>query len=108
MSALVTYVSLFDEKGNLHSFGPGDSVPSWARTKITNPDVWDAPVDAAEDGDHAQAPEASPAAEPPPQGGPGASRKVWADWAALHKVAVEDGWKRDDIIAACKKAGVPV
>lgn len=105
MSSLVTYVSLFDEKGNLHSFGPSDSVPSWARTKITNPDVWDAPVEgsASEHTDKADSSE-----EPPPQGGPGASRKVWADWAAKHNVAVESAWKRDDIIDACKAAGVPV
>ena len=45
---------------------------------------------------------------PPPQGGPGASRKLWADYATANGVAVEFAWKRDDIIAACEKAGVPV
>jgi len=102
MSSLVIHVSLFDETGNLHSFGPSDSVPDWARKRITNPSVWD--------GGHADpAPAVAKSSdEPPPQGGPGASRKVWADWAARHNVDIEDAWKRDDIIEACEKAGVPV
>lgn len=110
MASLITYVSLFDEAGNLHSFGPGHDVPEWARKRITNPQVWD---DAAiETVASVPAPAASvvaPAAtEPPPQGGPGASRQVWADYAAANGVTVQEAWKRDDIIEACEKAGVAV
>ena len=96
MASLTICVSLIDEAGNLHSFGPGASVPEWARKRITNPNVWDSPVVEAS------------ADEPPPQGGPGASRQVWADYAASKDVTVQDNWKRDDIIEACEKAGVPV
>lgn len=113
MSTLVYTVYLTDQDGKLHTFGPGSDVPEWARRAIDNSLAWDTPPSKDEElvfaasEDHGES-VASPAAEPPPQGGPGASRKVWADWAADHKVAVEDDWKRDDIIAACKKAGVPV
>jgi hypothetical protein len=97
MPSLIIHVSLFDESGTVHSFGPGDSVPEWARKRITNPQVWDETpvVEESSDG-------------PPPQGGPGGSRQAWADYAASKKVAVQDDWKRDDIIEACEKAGVEV
>lgn len=44
----------------------------------------------------------------PPQGGPGSGRDVWAAYAASKGVEVEAGDGRDEIIAACKAAGVPV
>ena len=99
MASLTICVSLIDEAGNLHSFGPGAAVPEWARKRITNPNVWDSPAESAP---------AESAAGPPPQGGPGASRQVWADYATSKGVTVQDGWKRDDIIEACEKAGIEV
>ena len=45
---------------------------------------------------------------PPPQSGPGASRRLWAEYAQAHDVVVEAAWKRDDIIAACQRAGIAV
>lgn len=41
MSALVRHVSVRDDLGNVHSFGPGDEVPEWAVRKITNPLAWE-------------------------------------------------------------------
>jgi len=40
MAALQAHVALFDKKGMLHSFGPGDVPPPWAAKKITNPKAW--------------------------------------------------------------------
>lgn len=97
-------VHLEDDQGCAHVFGPGDVVPVWARAKITNPLAWDAAgADPADSG-------AVPAAVggPPPQTGPGASRQLWVTYAHTNNVVVQDGWKRDDIIAACRQAGVPV
>lgn len=104
MASLITSVSLFDESGNLHSFGPGGAVPDWARKRITNPQVWDSPTSPGD----TPAPGLDSAGTPPPQGGPGASRQVWADYATRNRVPVQDDWRRDDIIEACKKAGIEV
>lgn len=101
---LVTHVSLRDDKGNVVSFGPGDVVPSWARKRITNPRVW-------EDGD---APEpdgtGGGAVEPPPLGGAGSGRDVWAEYASHFpdKVTVEEDDKRDDIVDKLRAAGIRV
>ena len=48
------------------------------------------------------------ALEAPPQGGPGSGKDVWAQYAAANGVEVSDNATRDDIIAACEKAGIPV
>ncbi|WP_280471002.1 hypothetical protein [Nocardia cyriacigeorgica] len=45
---------------------------------------------------------------PPAQRGTGSNRQAWADYAARRGVTVEPDWKREDIIAACEAAGVPV
>ncbi len=99
MAELLIPVSLFDVGGVLHTFCPGDAIPDWARARITNPNVWSIPdaesITAVVGG-------------PPPQTGPGASRQLWVTYAHTNNVVVQDGWKRDDIIAACRQAGVPV
>lgn len=41
MSTLARHVSVRDELGVIHSFGPGDDVPEWASRKITNPAAWE-------------------------------------------------------------------
>lgn len=33
-------VHLYDKRGRLHSWRPGDVVPEWAARRITNPAVW--------------------------------------------------------------------
>lgn len=44
----------------------------------------------------------------PPHAGVGSSRDAWADYASASGVAVKDDWKRDQIIEACRQAGVAV
>jgi hypothetical protein len=44
----------------------------------------------------------------PPRAGRGSGKEAWAAYAAEHEVEVADGASRDDIIAACEAAGVPV
>ncbi|MGV9540923.1 hypothetical protein ACWDSF_06320 [Nocardia beijingensis] len=88
----------------LVTFLPGDDVPEWAAKQITNPLAW------GEEPERAEVTVGAGGATdgPPPQGGPGASRQKWADYAATKGVEVQADWKREDIIAACEKAGVPV
>lgn len=43
---------------------------------------------------------------PPPLAGKGSSRTAWAAWAATAGTPVDDGMSRDDIITACRDAGV--
>lgn len=38
--ALVYTVTVVDDEGDSHSFGPDDDVPGWAAQKITNPSAW--------------------------------------------------------------------
>lgn len=45
---LAAYVHLNDEAGRVHTFGPGDEVPSWAAKKITNPKAWAEPEPKAQ------------------------------------------------------------
>lgn len=107
MSRLNCFVYVTDDAGTVHAFGPESSVPDWAKAKISNPAVWakdaesDVPgqVDEVDD-DHGDG--------PPPQGGAGASRAKWAAYAEANNVAVQEDWKREDIIAACEVAGVAV
>lgn len=117
MSRLTCHVYVTDSAGVVHGFGPDSAVPDWARQKITNPHVWDSteiarpePVEfivgAGGEGGRASA-QKSPDG-PPPQGGTGATRQRWADYASSKGVEVESDWKREDIIAACELAGVPV
>lgn len=44
----------------------------------------------------------------PPQGGAGSGREVWARYADSKGVEYDDDATRDEIIAACEAAGVPV
>lgn len=55
--------------------------------------------------DHTPADGASSAGAPP-KTGPGSGRGSWHEYAAAHGVAVEESASRDEIIAACEKAGV--
>lgn len=109
MAGLVTHVSLRDETGNVVSFGPGDTVPEWARKRITNPAVW-------EDGEAPDSPDSPSstggggAPEPPPRGGAGANLAAWSEYSShfADKVTITEDDKRDDIIDKLEKAGVRV
>ncbi|MFG1872147.1 hypothetical protein [Micromonospora arborensis] len=68
---------------------------------------------AADDGDQTQQDptedqqKQSPARIPaPPRTGAGSGVDAWSAYAATQGVEVEDGARRDDIIAACERAGV--
>ena len=39
---LVATVYVHDEDGQTHIFHPGDELPDWARSRVTNPEVWGA------------------------------------------------------------------
>jgi hypothetical protein len=45
---------------------------------------------------------------PPARAGRGSSVEAWADYALDHNVEISDNQSRDEIIAACEKAGIPV
>lgn len=114
MSRLTCFVYLTDENGEVHAFGPKSTVPDWARERITNPHIWDSAPSAEVQPSEIVATGGGGGAGgsnddgPPPQGGAGASRQKWADYATSKGVTVEADWKREDIIAACELAGVPV
>ncbi|WP_280319873.1 hypothetical protein [Nocardia wallacei] len=118
MSRLNCYVYVTAPDGGVRGFGPESDVPDWAREKITNPHVWDTPPEpvvigksggeATDDPAGSETVETQSSDGPPPQGGTGATRQRWADYATSKGVEVDADWKREDIIAACEKAGVPV
>lgn len=124
-------VHLRHANGDLHTFYPGDALPDWAVQRITNPYVlghakadpkaW-AQVRAPR-GQH-QAPPVrrlnpptpeSPDVEDvegealdserPPETGTASGRERWATYATSKGVEYQSGWKREEIIAACVKAG---
>lgn len=92
----------------LVTFLPGDDVPEWAAKQITNPLAWGDEPERAEVAVGSGGAGRQESDGPPPQGGSGASRQNWADYAAANGVEVESDWKREDIIAACEKAGIEV
>ncbi|SHX31745.1 phage-like protein [Mycobacteroides abscessus subsp. bolletii] len=68
-----------------------------------------APTEGAGTGEATgQAPAPTVAVEPPPQAGTGSGRDAWAQYAIAKGVAVLEEWRRDQIIDACRQAGVAV
>ncbi|TGB37878.1 hypothetical protein [Mycolicibacterium peregrinum] len=41
MSTLARHVSVRDDVGAIHTFGPEDEIPEWAAREITNPAAWE-------------------------------------------------------------------
>lgn len=99
------YTVHLHQDGVLHSFEPGDEFPSWAAKLVHNPLVTGHKSDSGDAGGGNPAPASDGV---PPQAGAGSGRDAWADYAEQHGVDVDEDWKRDQIIDACKKAGVPV
>ncbi|HEX6969115.1 MAG TPA: hypothetical protein VF174_09935 [Micromonosporaceae bacterium] len=117
-------------------YAPGDMPPPEVAARITNPKAWEDgvlpdPPDAEADAEPAAdnqpgAQEAKPAepatpaepaaaAEPagekermqaPPRSGRGSGLDAWQAFAVDHDVEFPDGASRDEIIAACVRAGV--
>jgi len=108
MSTLVNTVHVTDENGDNHIFSPGDSVPKWAKEKITNPKAW------------AESPTAATSAAPadfplpiPAKGGPKATAEAWGAYAVQEiaarglKIEIPADATRGDIIEALEGAGIP-
>ncbi|WP_433662453.1 hypothetical protein ACQPW1_10045 [Nocardia sp. CA-128927] len=49
MSELISHVCVLDAEGRTFWFAPGDPVPDWAATLITNPGAWAGPAPAPAD-----------------------------------------------------------
>ncbi|QJU54340.1 hypothetical protein SCB71_14435 [Herbiconiux sp. KACC 21604] len=129
MSKLNTHVTVHDENGVAHTFTPDDTVPGWAETAITNPNVWaEKPSKAASSGKtkskgkEKSEPKQEPAQEPtgsedgelvvPPMVGAGSSADAWKAYAvaavakAGQNIEFPEDAKRGDIIAALDEAGI--
>ncbi|MDX3027480.1 hypothetical protein [Streptomyces scabiei] len=74
---------------------PGDEVPSWARMDSRN-------LQQAETSQQSSAGSASE----PARSGKGSGLEVWRSFAERNGVGVDSDMSRDDIIAACERAGV--
>ncbi len=88
----------------LETMAPKESVVSFDQSELRKvqepaPDVPPAVVEQVSE----PVPDDDPA---PPRGGPRGSTEVWADWAGRRGVLVEPGQSRNQIIAACQRAGV--
>lgn len=91
-------VYLRDDDGTVHTFLPGESVPAWAAKQMGDHCF----ADASDTGVEADGSDG-----PPPQSGRGSGREKWAAYAEANGVDT-DGLDRDEIIAACQEAEVPV
>jgi hypothetical protein len=88
-------------EGVRHAAGTAESdLPKGV--EITNPRAWD------DFDDPAASASAASAGGPPPKSGRGSGRDAWADYAEANGVEVTEADSKDDVIAACEAAGVPV
>jgi len=113
VSKLATFVTVHDENGEAHTFGPGTKVPDWAKKSITNPNVWAKKEDTEDDGE-----ESTPSVPStpdtgsgdggqqgttgngePPRAGSGSGLDVWKAHAASLGIEVPADAKREDIFA---------
>jgi len=126
MRTLKNFVHVEDPEGKRVVLAPGVPVPDWAVPLITNPAAWapdtevpEAEADTSGTDDTGFTPDPGGAGDtgggkfelpkPPPRSGSGSGRDAWAAYATEHGVDVTEDLKtRDDIIAACELAGIPV
>jgi hypothetical protein len=111
-------------------YRPGDMPPPEVAARITNPKAWqggvlpDLPDVKADAESAADDPSRDAAANPdkpiapaeaadgrervpaPPRSGRGSGLDAWQAFAVDHDVEFPDGASRDEIIAACERAGV--
>ena len=88
------------ERGDPVFLPVGSEVPDWAEGQVGDHVL----ESGSESG---PTPDREPlVGSPPPQAGPGSGRTTWLDYAITHDVRVRDDTTRDDIIAACARAGV--
>jgi hypothetical protein len=118
------FTHVADAQDTMHAFGPGDPVPGWAQLVVGDhvwTDVPDAPPgeepapDPVQDSPRLPAPSGPDLPAPPdttnlgavpPTHGPGSSRPAWEQFAARHHVAVTTAMNRQDIVEACRRAGL--
>lgn len=81
-------------------YGPDDRVPAKVAERIGEHAWVDDEAGVADDSGSSEG--------VPARAGRGSSKEAWAEYATKHEVTVPDGASRDDIIAACAAAGVPV
>lgn len=116
MNALASYVHVTGPDGVVVALAPGAPVPGWAVPLITNPKAWVGgvvpEVQAEPVVPAVPVATSAPAVDEvkvPPRRGAGSGRDAWAAYAADKGVEVTADLKnRDDIIAACELAGIPV
>lgn len=97
-------VSVQDDDGDMHSFGPSDTVPAWAQKAITNPGAWEDGGSAAEAGGPDTGGDTPPAI--PPKGGAGSAAENWRGYARSQGVDVAEDATREDVVAALEAAGI--
>lgn len=78
---------------------PAPGGPPPTATPVTEPEPDEPPDDDP-------VPVTEPAPDPPPRAGRGASADAWRAFAGSLAVTIPDNAGRDDIIAACERAGV--
>lgn len=115
MHTLASYVHVTGPDGVVVALAPGAPVPDWAVPLIPNPKAWVGgivPEVEAVPTVLTVVPEVCPVAEAvkvPPRRGAGSGRDAWAAYANDSGIEVTADLKtRDDIIAACELAGIPV
>lgn len=118
---LNTFVTVHDDNGQAHTFGPSDKLPDWAKKSITNPNVWaDKADDTSDESETAGEPGAggdtgsqeTSSLVPPPLTGAGSSADAWRDYAGTAaeaaglQIELDADAKRGDIVEALKAAGI--
>lgn len=86
----------------------GSDLPEWAPAYLRASTVEEPPLGEQPPVTPSTAPAVDGPHGPPPQKGRGSSQPAWLDYARAHGVQVDDDAKREDIIAACAAADVPV
>lgn len=99
MPKLVAHVHTVSPAGEVVVLKPDDELPEWAVSAVRNPKAW-------EGGAAPELPEAQPAGVPPKTGA-GSGVDAWKAYAASKGVDVAALDKREDIVAALEKAGIP-
>jgi hypothetical protein len=104
MPRLASHVHATSPTGEVVVLPPGEDVPDWALVAVRNPKAWEG-GEAPEVKAPAHA--APPTPGVPPKNGPGSGIDAWKAYAETKNVQVGADDKREDIIAALDRAGVP-
>lgn len=98
--------------GSAQVFQAGEEPPAWAQKEITNPKAWGEDDSPSVEEQYAERAAAAPPAGggdvAPPKGGRRATKQEWLAYATQSGVRVGEDTSKEDIVAACEAAGVPV